>query len=72
MYEKLKDDLEIVYRVLMALVTEGHGELRYYFPVILDDKVVIVIVISMVRSILATAVWLRIYDPIIFTFLLVV
>ena len=53
-------------RVLMTLVTKGHGELGFYNPVILDNKivdvvdVVVVVIASEVISILVAVVLLRV------------
>lgn len=63
MYEKLTNNLEIVPHVLVTMAAEGHGQLRYYCSVILNDKiigVIIVIITSMVVTVLITSVLLRI------------
>jgi len=62
-YEKLTNDFEVMSRVLMTLVTKGHGELGFYNPVILDNKivdVVVVVIASEVISILVAVVLLRV------------
>jgi hypothetical protein len=62
-YKKLTNNFEVMPHVLMTLSTEGHGELGYYYPVVLDDKIIsvfIIVITSMAISILTTVVLLRV------------